>query len=72
MAAHVVAIANRKGGVGKTTLTLSLAEGLAALKHKRVLVVDLDPTNQRQHPHRRRHSREQGAMEDWKIYRGPH
>ena len=42
MAAHVVAIANRKGGVGKTTLTLSLAEGLAAVKSKRVLIVDLD------------------------------
>jgi chromosome partitioning protein len=43
MAAHVVAVANRKGGVGKTTLTLSLAEGLAAVKQKRVLIVDLDP-----------------------------
>jgi cellulose biosynthesis protein BcsQ len=42
MTAKVVSVANRKGGVGKTTLTLSLAEGLAALKNKRVLVVDLD------------------------------
>ena len=42
MRAKVISIANRKGGVGKTTLTLSLAEGLAALKKKRVLVVDLD------------------------------
>lgn len=42
MTARVVSVANRKGGVGKTTVTLSLAEGLAALKNKRVLVVDLD------------------------------
>lgn len=42
MGAKIVSVANRKGGVGKTTLTLSLAEGLAALKKKRVLVVDLD------------------------------
>ncbi|MGE3063994.1 MAG: ParA family protein [Hyphomicrobiaceae bacterium] len=43
MRAHVAAIASMKGGVGKTTLTLSLAEGTAALKSKRVLVIDLDP-----------------------------
>src|SRR5262249_4126047 len=43
MVARIVAVANRKGGVGKTTLSLSLAEGLAALKDQRVLVVDLDP-----------------------------
>jgi cellulose biosynthesis protein BcsQ len=43
MVARVISIANRKGGVGKTTFALSIAEGLAALKNKRVLVVDLDP-----------------------------
>lgn len=43
MVASVVAIASMKGGVGKTTLTLSAAEGSAALMNKRVLVVDLDP-----------------------------
>ena len=42
MVARIIAVANRKGGVGKTTLTLSFAEGLAALKKARVLVVDLD------------------------------
>ncbi|MEQ1718954.1 MAG: AAA family ATPase [Hyphomicrobium sp.] len=42
MPVKVVAIANRKGGVGKTTIAISFAEGLAALKRKRVLVVDLD------------------------------
>ena len=43
MAARVAAVASMKGGVGKTTMTLSLAEGSAALRNKRVLVVDLDP-----------------------------
>lgn len=38
----VIVVANRKGGVGKTTTVVSLGHGLA-MKSKNVLLVDVDP-----------------------------
>ena len=41
--AQVLSVINLKGGVGKTTTAVAMAEFMSGAMHKRVLVIDLDP-----------------------------
>jgi cellulose biosynthesis protein BcsQ len=38
----IIAVSNRRGGVGKTTITMMLAYGLSVARRQKVLLIDLD------------------------------
>ncbi len=49
MPARLVSVINMKGGVGKSTTTVCLAETLALHQRRRVLIIDLDPQTNASH-----------------------
>ena len=42
MEAKIISVAHRKGGIGKTSITLHLATALATHKKRKVIVLDTD------------------------------
>ena len=42
MSARIISVAHRKGGIGKTTITIHLATALAVEKRLKVIVFDTD------------------------------
>src|SRR5450830_66623 len=70
--AKVFAIANQKGGVGKTTTCINLAASLVATK-RRVLLIDLDPQgNATMGSGVDKHGLKLGLrLADWRVRPGP-